>query len=72
MMFLASRPAQRVFKIKLQFPSAGLCNEAGQGVLRERIKLAIAKLNQGEKLYFYYYFRQIIGKFVTKFNLDIV
>lgn len=45
-MILASRPAQRVFKIKLQFPSAGLCNEAGQGVLRERIKLAIAKLNQ--------------------------
>ncbi|ODN06404.1 Fibropellin-1 [Orchesella cincta] len=41
-----SRPAQRVFKVKIQFPSAGLCNEAGQGVLRERIKLAIAKLNQ--------------------------
>lgn len=32
--------------MKIQFPSAGLCNEAGQGVLRERIKLAIAKLNQ--------------------------
>lgn len=44
--FLASRPAQRVFKVNLQFPSSGLCNEAGQGVLKERIKLAIAKLNQ--------------------------
>ena len=44
--FIVSRPAQRVFKVKLQFPSSGLCNEAGQGVLKERIKLAIAKLNQ--------------------------
>jgi len=42
----SSRPAQRVFKVKLQFPSSGLCNEAGQGVLKERIKMAIAKLNQ--------------------------
>ncbi|CAG7724478.1 unnamed protein product [Allacma fusca] len=41
-----SRPAQRVFKVKLQFPSSGLCNEAGQGVLKERIKIAITKLNQ--------------------------
>jgi hypothetical protein len=43
---LAARPAQRVFKVAMQFPSSVLCNEAGQGVLRQRVKNAINTLNR--------------------------
>ncbi|KAF4522838.1 hypothetical protein B566_EDAN008100 [Ephemera danica] len=42
----ASRPAQRVFKVAMQFPSSVLCNEAGQGVLRQRVRNAINTLNR--------------------------
>lgn len=38
-------PAQRVFKIKMQFPSSDFCNNAGQSVLSKRIRVALAKLN---------------------------
>lgn len=44
--FLASKPAQRVFKIQMLFPSDVLCNEAGQGVLRQRVKNAVNSLNR--------------------------
>lgn len=42
----ASKPAQRVFRIKMLFPSDVLCNEAGQGVLRQRVKNAVNSLNR--------------------------
>lgn len=32
-------PAQRVFKINMQFPSSVICNAAGQNVLSEKIRL---------------------------------
>ncbi|XP_063614589.1 sushi, von Willebrand factor type A, EGF and pentraxin domain-containing protein 1-like isoform X2 [Penaeus indicus] len=38
-------PAQRVFKINMQFPSSVICNAAGQNVLSEKISLALNKLN---------------------------
>ncbi|XP_069982834.1 uncharacterized protein uif isoform X2 [Penaeus vannamei] len=38
-------PAQRVFKINMQFPSSVICNAAGQNVLSEKIRLALNKLN---------------------------
>lgn len=41
-----SKPAQRVFKIQMLFPSDVLCNEAGQGVLRNRVKSAVNSLNR--------------------------
>ncbi|XP_059477749.1 uncharacterized protein LOC132198041 isoform X1 [Neocloeon triangulifer] len=41
-----ARPAQRVFKVGMQFPSSVLCNEAGQGVLRQKVKNAINTLNR--------------------------
>lgn len=41
-----SKPAQRVFKIQMLFPSDVLCNEAGQGVLRNRVKAAVNSLNR--------------------------
>ncbi|XP_064091137.1 sushi, von Willebrand factor type A, EGF and pentraxin domain-containing protein 1-like isoform X2 [Macrobrachium nipponense] len=40
-----STPAQRVFKINMQFPSSVICNAAGQNVLSEKIKHALNKLN---------------------------
>lgn len=43
---IASKPAQRVFKIQMLFPSDVLCNEAGQGVLRQRVKNAVNSLNR--------------------------
>ncbi|XP_018013808.1 sushi, von Willebrand factor type A, EGF and pentraxin domain-containing protein 1 isoform X2 [Hyalella azteca] len=39
-------PAQRVFKINMQFPSSVICNAAGQNVLSERIRVALMKLNR--------------------------
>lgn len=42
----AARPAQRVFRVAMQFPSSVLCNEAGQGVLRQRVRNAINTLNR--------------------------
>lgn len=45
-MCVASKPAQRVFRIKMLFPSDVLCNEAGQGVLRQRVKNAVNSLNR--------------------------
>lgn len=42
----ASKPAQRVFRIQMLFPSDVLCNEAGQGVLRQRVKNAVNSLNR--------------------------
>ncbi|GAB0094394.1 sushi, von Willebrand factor type A, EGF and pentraxin domain-containing protein 1 [Sergentomyia squamirostris] len=41
-----AKPAQRVFRIKMLFPSDVLCNEAGQGVLRQRVKNAVNSLNR--------------------------
>ncbi|KAK9881868.1 hypothetical protein WA026_018067 [Henosepilachna vigintioctopunctata] len=41
-----SKPAQRVFKISMLFPTSVLCNEAGQGVLRQRIRSAVNTLNR--------------------------
>uniref|UniRef100_A0A182Y3Y1 Notch n=1 Tax=Anopheles stephensi TaxID=30069 RepID=A0A182Y3Y1_ANOST len=41
-----TKPAQRLIRIQMQFPSDVLCNEAGQGVLRQRIKNAINALNR--------------------------
>lgn len=42
----ASKPAQRVFKINMLFPTSVLCNEAGQGVLRQKVRTAINALNR--------------------------
>lgn len=42
----AAKPAQRVFKINMLFPSSVLCNEAGQGVLRQKVKNAVNALNR--------------------------
>ncbi|XP_071439306.1 uncharacterized protein uif isoform X2 [Hetaerina americana] len=42
----ASKPAQRVFKINMLFPSSVLCNEAGQGVLRQKVRNAVNSLNR--------------------------
>ncbi|KAJ8978624.1 hypothetical protein NQ317_011256 [Molorchus minor] len=42
----ASKPAQRVFKIGVMFPSSVLCNEAGQSVLKQRVRNAVNKLNR--------------------------
>ncbi|XP_032681239.1 sushi, von Willebrand factor type A, EGF and pentraxin domain-containing protein 1 isoform X1 [Odontomachus brunneus] len=38
--------AQRVFRIKMSFPTSVLCNEAGQGVLRNKVKNAVNSLNR--------------------------
>lgn len=43
---LASKPAQRVFKISMLFPTSVLCNEAGQGVLRQKVRNAVNALNR--------------------------
>ncbi|GBP19642.1 Fibropellin-1 [Eumeta japonica] len=39
-------PAQRVFKISMLFPSSVLCNDAGQAVLRQKVRSAINQLNR--------------------------
>lgn len=39
-------PAQRVFRIKMSFPTSVLCNEAGQGVLRNKVRNAVNSLNR--------------------------
>ncbi|XP_058454733.1 uncharacterized protein LOC131432461 isoform X2 [Malaya genurostris] len=41
-----SRPAQRIIRIGMLFPSDVLCNEAGQGVLRQKVKHALNSLNR--------------------------
>lgn len=41
-----SRPAQRVFKVGMKFPTSVLCNEAGQGVLRQKVRTSINALNR--------------------------
>ena len=43
---LESKPAQRVFKVGMKFPTSVLCNEAGQGVLRQKVRNAINSLNR--------------------------
>lgn len=43
---VASKPAQRVFKINMLFPTSVLCNEAGQGVLRQKVRNAVNTLNR--------------------------
>ncbi|KAB7498637.1 Fibropellin-1 [Armadillidium nasatum] len=43
-------PAQRVFKLKMQFPTSVICNAAGENVLKERIRLALNKLNRDWKI----------------------
>lgn len=45
-LFIAAKTAQRVFKISMLFPSSVLCNEAGQGVLKERVRNAVNSLNR--------------------------
>ncbi|ENN80781.1 hypothetical protein YQE_02790, partial [Dendroctonus ponderosae] len=42
----AAKPAQRVFRINMLFPSSVLCNEAGQGVLRQKVRSAVNTLNR--------------------------
>jgi hypothetical protein len=42
----ASKSAQRVFKINMLFPSSVLCNSAGQGVLRQKVRSAVNALNR--------------------------
>lgn len=42
----ASKPAQRVFRIKMLFPSDVLCNKAGQGVLRQKVTNSVNALNR--------------------------
>lgn len=42
----AASPAQRVFKVSMLFPSSVLCNDAGQGVLRQKVRTAINQLNR--------------------------
>ncbi|KAK6617037.1 hypothetical protein RUM44_005394 [Polyplax serrata] len=42
----AAKPAQRVFRINMLFPSSVLCNEAGQGVLRQKVRNAVNSLNR--------------------------
>lgn len=44
--FTAASPAQRVFKISMLFPSSVLCNDAGQAVLRQKVRGAINQLNR--------------------------
>jgi len=44
--FAAAKAAQRVFRINMLFPSSVLCNEAGQGVLRQRVRNAVNTLNR--------------------------
>lgn len=44
--FLAAKPAQRVFRIKMLFPSDVLCNKAGQGVLRQKVTNSVNSLNR--------------------------
>ena len=34
-------PAQRVFKMKMQFPTSVICNAAGENVLQERIRMVL-------------------------------
>lgn len=41
-----SKAAQRVFKISMLFPTSVLCNEAGQGVLRQKVRTAVNALNR--------------------------
>ncbi|KAH1029276.1 uncharacterized protein LOC109533262 isoform X1 [Dendroctonus ponderosae] len=41
-----AKPAQRVFRINMLFPSSVLCNEAGQGVLRQKVRSAVNTLNR--------------------------
>lgn len=42
----STKPAQRIVKIKLQYLSSVLCNEAGQSVLSDKVRQAIQKLNR--------------------------
>lgn len=55
----ASTPAQRVFKVSMLFPSSVLCNEAGQGVLRQKVRNAVNQLNRDWNFCSYF----IDGKF---------
>ncbi|KAF7987305.1 hypothetical protein HCN44_003067 [Aphidius gifuensis] len=41
-----SNSAQRVFRIKMNFPTSVLCNEAGQGVLKQKVRNAVNSLNR--------------------------
>uniref|UniRef100_A0A1A9UCN5 Uncharacterized protein n=1 Tax=Glossina austeni TaxID=7395 RepID=A0A1A9UCN5_GLOAU len=41
-----SKPAQRVFRIRMLFPSDVLCNKAGQGVLRQKVTNSVNALNR--------------------------
>lgn len=41
-----SKSAQRVFKVGMKFPTSVLCNEAGQGVLRQKVRTSINALNR--------------------------
>eukprot|EP00096_Caligus_rogercresseyi_P005025 TRINITY_DN1980_c0_g2_i1.p1 TRINITY_DN1980_c0_g2~~TRINITY_DN1980_c0_g2_i1.p1 ORF type:complete len:2992 (-),score=731.35 TRINITY_DN1980_c0_g2_i1:531-9380(-) len=41
-----SRPAQKIFKIKLDYLTNVLCNEAGKGVLRTKVLNALRTLNK--------------------------
>ncbi|KZS05970.1 Notch 2 [Daphnia magna] len=42
----STKPAQRIVKVKLQYLSSVLCNEAGQSVLSDKVRQAIHKLNR--------------------------
>ncbi|XP_063243609.1 sushi, von Willebrand factor type A, EGF and pentraxin domain-containing protein 1 isoform X2 [Bacillus rossius redtenbacheri] len=42
----AAKPAQRVFRISMMFPTSVLCNSAGQGVLRQKVRGAVNSVNR--------------------------
>ena len=41
-----TKPAQKIFKIKLDYITDVLCNDAGKGVLKKRIIDALQELNK--------------------------
>ena len=46
-----TKPAQKIFKIKLDYITDVLCNDAGKGVLKKRIIDALQELN---KVFFFF------------------
>ncbi|XP_012280254.1 sushi, von Willebrand factor type A, EGF and pentraxin domain-containing protein 1 [Orussus abietinus] len=48
-------PAQRVFKIDMNFPTSVLCNEAGQSVLKQKVRNAVNSLNRDWNICSYFF-----------------
>ena len=47
-----TKPAQKIFKIKLDYITDVLCNDAGKGVLKKRIIDALQELNKVMNLFY--------------------